>query len=165
MDNVLPDLLKKNLKIVFCGTAVGNSSAKKQYYYAHSTNNFYDTLFKVGITDRLIRPSEYKELLNYNIGLTDLAKNTHGNDNVLVDGDFDIIDFSKKIKLYQPNILCFNGKAAASVFLYGTKSQTKKISYGLVDRKVDNTKLFVAPSTSSAGRGYFDIKYWESLCF
>ena len=161
--NILPDLLRNNLKVVFCGTAAGNSSARKKYYYAHSTNNFYDTLFKVGFTDRLIKPYEYKELLNYNLGLTDLAKNVHGNDDVLLDSDFEIMNFSEKIKLFKPNILCFNGKAAASVFLFGKKSYTQKIDYGLLDKKFNNTQLFVVSSTSSAGRGYFNLEHWEEL--
>lgn len=161
--NILPDLLRNNLKVVFCGTAAGNSSARKKYYYAHSANNFYDILFKVGFTDRLIKPYEYEELLNYNLGLTDLAKNVHGNDDILLDSDFQIMNFSKKIKLFKPNILCFNGKAAASVFLFGKKIFTQKINYGLLDKKINNTQLFVVSSTSAAGRRYFDLEHWKQL--
>ena len=31
------------------------------------------------------------------------------------------------------------------------------------DIKINNTQLFVVSSTSSAGRGYFNLEYWEEL--
>ena len=41
---ILPDLLKDNLKIVFCGTAAGNKSAERKAYYAVAGNLFYPAL-------------------------------------------------------------------------------------------------------------------------
>ena len=73
---ILPDLLKENLKIVFCGTAAGNKSAERKAYYAGAGNLFYPTLASCDLTPRILKPQEFPELLNYQIGLTDLAKFT-----------------------------------------------------------------------------------------
>ncbi|MCX6741231.1 MAG: mismatch-specific DNA-glycosylase, partial [Candidatus Parcubacteria bacterium] len=37
---ILPDVLEKGLRIVFCGTAVGDRSAKRRCYYAGRGNKF-----------------------------------------------------------------------------------------------------------------------------
>src|SRR5690554_3183033 len=114
---ILQDLLQPNLDIVFCGTAAGEVSAKKQAYYAGPGNQFYPVLFKAGLTSKLLQPQEYEQLLEYNIGLTDLVKLASGNDNVLNKRDYDVAGFSKKIFIYQPKVLCFNGKKAAAEFM------------------------------------------------
>jgi TDG/mug DNA glycosylase family protein len=70
---ILPDLLKANLSVVFCGTAAGSKSAERKAYYAGAGNLFYPTLESCGFTPRILKPQEFSELLNCQIGLTDLA--------------------------------------------------------------------------------------------
>jgi TDG/mug DNA glycosylase family protein len=62
-DTILPDMLARGLKVVFCGTAAGRVSAATQSYYAHPQNQFWRTLAAVGLTPRQLRPGEYRELL------------------------------------------------------------------------------------------------------
>lgn len=154
---MLPDLLKPNLKIVFCGTAVGPRSAKLQEYYAGKGNKFWCTLFVIGFTDEQLLPSQYEKLLEYSIGLTDLVKNKSGMDSTLSHSDFGIELLLNKIKEFKPKILCFNGKHAAEEFLL------RKVVYGLQTEVVENTKLFVAPSTSNSTNGSWNISYWKKL--
>ena len=47
MPHTLPDILQPNLKVVFCGTAAGDASAKKRAYYAGPGNRFWKTLHEV----------------------------------------------------------------------------------------------------------------------
>ena len=44
---VLPDVLERGLKVVFCGTALGPTSAQVGAYYAGPGNQFWDVLFSV----------------------------------------------------------------------------------------------------------------------
>lgn len=91
MNNInmmLPDLLIENLKIVFCGTAAGNRSAQQEAYYAGCGNKFYCVLFHTGFTPFQFIPAQYKELLNYAIGLTDLVKLKSGMDKDLKPEDY-----------------------------------------------------------------------------
>ena len=62
---VLPDVLERGLKVVFCGTAVGPTSAQVGAYYAGPGNQFWDVLFRLGVTPRWLRPDEFKTLLGY----------------------------------------------------------------------------------------------------
>lgn len=158
---VLPDVLKPNLKIVFCGTAVSKSSAGRNSYYAGKGNLFYKILSKSKLTPFVLNPEDYKKLLFYEIGLTDLAKNTSGNDSDLNPDDFDVKGFYSKILNNNPQWICFNGKEAARVY-FNLKS-TKEISYGIRKEQLGNTKIFIAPSTSSQARKYWDESYWLQL--
>lgn len=157
---ILPDLLKKDLDVIFCGTAVGNTSAEKESYYAGSGNQFYPILFKTGFTPILIEPTNYSEILKYNIGLTDIAKFVSGNDDELESDDFDVDSFIGKIKKYQPKAVCFNGKAASAVYLFNDRKKTKLVKYGWLTESIGKTRLFVAPSTSGQGRNHWDENYW-----
>lgn len=159
---MLPDLLQPNLKIVFCGTAAGAVSASRQEYYAGPGNKFYPVLFKTGLTDRRLEPSEYESLLKYDIGLTDLVKNQSGNDNVLKNKSFNVEGFIDKMVKYKPRIVAFNGKKSAS-YVLGYNGRTTKVDYGDQNASIGSTKLFVLPSTSGAANGYWDEKYWFEL--
>jgi TDG/mug DNA glycosylase family protein len=158
---VLPDILCPDLDIVFCGTAAGDQSAVRQAYYAGPGNQFYSTLHVCGLTSRRLCPEEFTELPKFRIGLTDLAKLTHGMDHRLKQGDFDVTGLKEKILRYEPKIVCFNGKKAAAIFLQ--RSATGKINYGLQPQMIGRSKLFVAPSTSGAARGAWDINVWHAL--
>ncbi len=154
---MLPDLLQPNLKIVFCGTAAGKRSAILQEYYAGKGNKFWCTLFVIGLTDEQLLPSQYEKLLEYNIGLTDLVKNKSGMDSTLLHSDFGSDLLLNKIKEFKPKILCFNGKRSAEEFLL------RRVDYGLQSEVIEDTKLFVAPSTSNSANGFWDISYWQKL--
>lgn len=158
---ILPDLLSENLNIVFCGTAAGNKSAARKAYYAGAGNLFYPTLASCGFTPRMLKLEEFPELLQYKIGLTDLAKFTFGMDNDLKPEDYDIKSFKEKIILYQPKLICFNGKTAASKYL--GLAGTGSLSYGIHTATIKQTKLFIAPSTSPKAFAYWDESIWQQL--
>ena len=155
---MLPDLLKPNLKVVFCGTAAGSKSAEVGFYYAGPGNKFWKTLFETGFTSRLLMPSEFKKLVDWDIGLTDMVKDKSGMDSVLSKNDFKNNGLVRKITKYKPLYLCFNGKKAAKEF-YGVPH----IEYGLQEKKIKDTKIFVVPSTSGAANGFWNIHYWKTL--
>lgn len=154
---MLPDLFTDNLKLVICGTAAGNTSARLQQYYAKPGNKFWKTLFEVGLTPVLLAPTDYKNLLKYQIGLTDLVKHKSGLDSGLLRDDFGREALRKKIEQYQPNYFCFNGKRAAEEFLL------KKVEFGLQLDTIGATHFFVAPSTSGAANGWWNIEIWREV--
>ena len=75
--------------------------------------------FRLGVTPRRLRPDEFKTLLGYGIGLTDLAKRQSGTDHQVDATEFDVDALRSKIGHFEPNTLAFNGKRAASEF-YGS---------------------------------------------
>ena len=155
--DALSDLLRYNQKVVFCGTAAGAVSAKKRQYYAGPGNKFWRTLSEIKLTDRILKPHEFKKLLDFNIGLTDLVKKQSGPDSKIIFREKDRIEFEKRIKKKKPKYLCFNGKRAAQEYL------KHKVKYDLQSESIEKTRIFVAPSTSGAANRFWDIKIWREL--
>ena len=154
---ILPDLLAPGLDLVFCGTAVGAESARRQAYYAGPGNAFWPTLQRVGLTPRRLRPDEYHQLLSFGVGLTDLAKEVSGNDDILAHADFDAARLRTLLARYQPRLLAFTGKRAAQQFVGG------KVNYGLLAERVGETRLFVLTSPSGAACRYWSVAPWREL--
>ena len=160
---ILEDVLIPNLRVVFCGTAVSSQSDIKKSYYAGAGNKFYPILNKIKLTPRKLQPSDYKSLIEYGIGLSDLVKTKSGADKTLKKIDFDIEEFELKIIKFMPELVCFNGKKAAAAYLYKNPVKTGLIDYGMQNGTIGKTKLFVAPSTSGRASGFWDENHWYVL--
>ena len=154
---ILPDLIQPNLKLIFCGTAPSHRSAEENAYYAHPGNRFWQVLHDIRLTPHQLIPKNYELLLEYGIGLTDLVKYAKGGDAELRSGDYDIQGVQSKIEKYQPLIVAFTSKQAGKTYL------GRPVDYGRQKEKIGQTILFVLPSTSGRGRGYWSINPWEEL--
>lgn len=78
--SALEDLLARHLDLVVCGTGAGRRAVALRQYYAGRGNRVWRTLAEVGLTPRELSPSDYRELLNFGMGLTDLVKHHAGSD-------------------------------------------------------------------------------------
>lgn len=159
---MLKDVLKEQLNVVFCGTAKGKASAIKGFYYAGPGNKFYSVLHSVGFTPHRLLPTECYTINQYQIGLTDLVHTQYGNDNEISKESYEVDEFICKMKQFKPKFIAFTSKAAASYAL-GYKGVTSLIDYGLQNQTIDESKIFVLPSTSGSARKYWDEKYWFEL--
>ena len=155
---VLPDVLHPGLAVVFIGTAAGRRAAEVGAPYAGPGNRFWDILHEAGFTPRRLDPQEFRTLPQYGIGLTGMAPERVGNDDILGPGDFDPDGVRAKIERYAPRVVAFVGKRAAQEF-FGRAV----LAYGLQDERVGDTVVFVLPSTSGAARRYWDPSYWHAL--
>jgi TDG/mug DNA glycosylase family protein len=158
-DDVLADLLAPGLKAVFCGTQAGAVSARRGAYYAGPGNRFWPTLHEIGLTPVRLAPEQYASLLDYGIGLTDVAKKTFGADTLLRRAHVDLA-FLEKIERYAPRLLAFNGKKAASLAL---KMPGPMLRYGKQDRMIGKTELHILPSSSGAASGFWDARPWHDF--
>jgi double-stranded uracil-DNA glycosylase len=159
---MLKDVLVENLKVVFCGTAKGEASARKGFYYAGPGNKFYGILYKVGFTQQRLEPSDCFNINQYNIGLTDLVHSEFGNDSDISDDSYDVDGFISKMELFKPKYIGFNGKKAAS-FVLGYRGETKLVDYGIQDMRIYDSTVYVLPSTSGSARRFWDENYWMEL--
>ena len=154
--DVLPDLLAPNLRIVICGSAAGQKSADVGNYYAGPGNLLWETLFETGLTPRQLAPEEWRSLLDFGIGLTDLVKDQSGADRgVKFEGGKEL---RRKIRECAPGMLVFNGKRAAKEYL-----DMPTVVHGLLPHTVGATKLFVCPSTSAAAKSGWDPRWWQMM--
>jgi TDG/mug DNA glycosylase family protein len=156
--SVLPDLLRPGLKVVFVGTAASKRSAALGVPYQGPGNRFWDILLETRMLSRRIELHEYRLVLEYGIGFTNMAPNRIGNDDVLTAADFDPAGVRAKIERSQPRALAFVGKRAAQEF-YGRQ----RIDYGRQREQIGATVVFVLPSTSGAARRYWDTSHWHAL--
>ncbi|UZR93134.1 mismatch-specific DNA-glycosylase [Chondrinema litorale] len=159
---MLKDVLDTNLDVVFCGTAKGKASALKGFYYAGPGNKFYSILCQTGFTPHKLDPKECYEINKYNIGLTDLVHTEFGNDKEISNGSYEVESFIIKMEKYQPKYIAFNSKKAAS-FVLGYQGKTTQIKYGLQEKNIGESKLFVLPSTSGNARRFWNENYWLEL--
>jgi double-stranded uracil-DNA glycosylase len=156
-DAILPDLLRPGLRIVFCGTAAGTASARAAAYFAGPGNAFWSTLHDVGLTPRRLRPAEYRELLMYGIGLTDVCKVRFGSDRDVGSHEFDVERLIATLERHAPAWIAFNGKNAARAAL------GRPVQYGEQAERCGPARAFVLPSTFGAARRYWDVRHWRRL--
>lgn len=157
---VLPDLLARGLRLVFCGSAPGAVSAARKAYYAHPGNRFWPILADAGFTPGRWSPQDYPRLLHLGIGLTDLAKHASGNDAELPDDAYDVGGLTIRIREAAPTMLAFTAKAPAAAFL---GRRTGAVPYGRVQGAQGFPPLWVLPSTSGSGSRHWDPRPWMAL--
>ena len=157
---VLPDVLAPGLRIVFCGTAPGTRSARDGAYYAHPGNYFWRTLFEVGLTPRLLAPAEFHDVLQFGIGLTDVAKHHFGSDAELPRTAFDAASLRRKLARFRPRIVAFTSKNAARA---GLALGSRDLHYGEQSAVIAQSRVFVLTSPSGQARGFWNIKPWHEL--
>ncbi len=160
---IIPDLLAPDLRLVFCGSALGFESARQKAFYAKPGNKFWPTLQTVGLTPRRFAPTEYAELLKLGIGLTDLNKTQFGNDTDLAAAQDDVAGLAAKIEQHRPAILAFTAKRPAQVFLRDSFGLKGPPDYGLQPQRLGPTRLFVLPSPSGRAGSFWDIAPWQEL--
>jgi TDG/mug DNA glycosylase family protein len=156
--DVLHDLLQDSLRVVLCGTAVGTASAMAGAYYAHKQNKFWKILYETGLTPGLLQPQQYRELLQYRIGLTDFVKTHSGMDHEILLSKLtedSRTRLSASMERHQPKFLAFTSKTAGQRFLGG------KRDYGEQTERIAETKIWILPSTSGAANGSWQPEIWH----
>lgn len=161
--HILPDVLAPGLRIVFCGSAAGHKSARIGAYYAGPGNKFWPTLHRVGLTPRLIAPANYRAVLAFGLGLTDLCKTGFGNDSDLDPAEDDVAGLLRKIRRYQPRVLAFTAKRPAAVVLRALGAGKAPPAYGLQSATIGETRLFVLTSPSGRAGAFWEERWWREL--
>jgi TDG/mug DNA glycosylase family protein len=144
--SAVPDVLGPGLDVVFCGINPGRVSAEAAAHFANPRNDFWRLLHAAGFTPRLFEPREQLELLSLGIGVTNAAyRTTRGS------GDLRSVDFVGAAERLEriaaelrPRMIAFVGKEAYRG-AFGERA-----GHGVQERRLEETRLFVLPSTSPA---------------
>ena len=157
MTDVLQDLLQEQLRVVLCGTAASTVSAAAKAYYAHKQNKFWKILYETRLTPELLQPHQYRNLLQYRIGLTDLVKTHAGMDHQvplskLGDRRAQLHDSIARLR---PTFLAFTSKTAGEKFFGG------KRDYGEQTERIADVRIWILPSTSGAANGSWRPEIWH----
>lgn len=151
---MLPDLLRQGLRLVICGYTAGEKKPDAQWY-ASKGDRLWETLHQVGLTPRRLEPSEWEQLLDYGIGLVDLApRDPSGAERGPRFAGAS--ELRRKIREYAPGMMVFNGKKVAKEYF-----TMPTVAYGLLPNSIGTTKLFVCPSTT--GGSAWDPRWWDVM--
>jgi TDG/mug DNA glycosylase family protein len=145
-ESAIPDVLAPGLRVLFCGINPGRVSAAAQAHFANPRNDFWRLLHVAGFTPRLLEPAEQFELLTYGVGVTNAAARTTPGSGDLRRADFaGAADRLERIAVeLKPAWVGFVGKEAYRG-AFGERAEL-----GAQERRLDETRLFVLPSTSPA---------------
>jgi TDG/mug DNA glycosylase family protein len=142
----VPDVLAPDLRVVFVGINPGRVSAAARAHFANPRNDFWRLLHAARLTSRLYEPHEQFALLDERIGVTNAAYRTTPGSSDLRRADF--TGSAERLEgiahELRPGWLAFVGKEAYRG-AFGIRADL-----GAQERKLDETKLFVLPSTSPA---------------
>jgi double-stranded uracil-DNA glycosylase len=145
-ESPLPDVFGTDLRVLFCGINPGRVSAAAGAHFANPRNDFWRLLHAAGFTSRLLKPSEQFDLLQDGIGVTNAASRTTPGS-----GDLRRADFANAAERLEglaatlkPAWIGFVGKEAYRG-AFGERPQL-----GEQSRRLEQTRLFVLPSTSPA---------------
>jgi double-stranded uracil-DNA glycosylase len=156
MSSAVPDVLAPGLAVVFCGINPGRRSAEAGAHFANPRNDFWPLLAEAGFTPRRFDPSEQERLLDLGYGLTNAAYRTTPGSGDLRSADFaGSADRLEAIaRELRPGLIAFVGKAGYQ------GAFRERPDLGLQERWLDETRLFVLPSTSPANAA---VPYAERL--
>jgi TDG/mug DNA glycosylase family protein len=154
--SAVPDVLCPGLRVVFCGINPGRVSAAAAAHFANPRNDFWRLLHAAGFTPRLLGPDDQFDVLDYGIGLTNAALRTTKGSGDLRSADFrSSAERLERLALeLRPDWIGFVGKEAYR----GTFGERPEL--GVQERRLEDTALFVLPSTSPANAA---VPYAERL--
>ena len=151
----LPDLLGPGLSILFCGINPGLYSAAMGYHFARPGNRFWPTLYRAGITDRLLAPTDSADLLEFKCGLTDLVARSSASAAELTRDELIAGQrvLATKVKRYAPRYLAVLGIGA-----YRLAFQKPLAALGRQPEQMGSTIVWVLPNPSGLNAHYSGAK-------
>src|SRR5437899_12155196 len=107
----VPDVIAKNLCVLFCGINPGLYTAAVGHHFARPGNRFWPALHKSGFTDRLLSPFDERELLKNNIGISNVVSHATASAAELTADDFIAggRSLAAKVKRYSPSVVAILG--------------------------------------------------------
>ena len=157
------DLLKPDLKLIFCGYNPSLRSGLSGYHYAHPGNRFWRVLFAAGITLRPYAPEEDAEMVDLGIGFTNLCSRPTRRADELTREEIKAGagELRAKLERYQPRAVAYTG-----IGVYRWFRATSKVSWGVQEVSVvEGVTDVVVPSPSGLNRMRFGelVEHYRTL--
>ena len=150
-DKTVPDVIARGLAVLFCGINPGLYSAYMGHHFARPGNRFWPALHAGGFTDRLLKPSEERELLKSGYGITNVVERASAAADELSLGELKAGGkrLRARVKRYQPRYLAVLGVGA-----YRVAFDRPKAVLGLQPEAIGATKVWVLPNPSGLNAHY-----------
>jgi TDG/mug DNA glycosylase family protein len=146
-----PDILARDLDVVFCGLNPATSAARDGHNFSDRSNRFWSVLHLAGFTEVRLEPRDERRLLEYGCGITAaVSRPTRRADEVRPE-EFTKARFAfeAKIRRYAPRSIAFLGKRALSMM-----SGQRDVDWGRYPGEFGGTLAWVLPNPSGLNRGF-----------
>lgn len=151
MTSLLPDILAKNLSVIFCGINPGQTAATAGHHFVNRSNRFWRVLHLAGFTPEQILPENDRSILTCGYGLTTAVARPTRRASDLSPEEFvrAASELKHKIASLTPCHLAFLGKAA-----YATIVKNPDIQWGSQDALFAGASVWVLPNPSGLNRNF-----------
>ncbi len=141
----VPDVIAPGLRVLFCGINPGLYTAVTGYHFARPGNRFWPALYKAGFTDRLLAPSEERELLKSGYGITNVVARATATAAELSPEEFAEGGrlLKRKVKRYRPRVVAVLGIGA-----YRLAFDLPKAVTGPQEQRIETAAVWVLPNPS-----------------
>lgn len=149
--SVVPDVIARGLKVLFCGINPGLWSGAVSHHFARPGNRFWTALFRAGFTDTLLTPAEERRLLVFGYGITNIvnfatAQAQELSVHMLQEG---AAALEKKVLLFRPRIM-----AVLGIDAYRRAFARPGARPGRQDQGIGDTEVWVLPNPSGINANY-----------
>lgn len=149
--NTISDVIAPGLRVLFCGINPGLYSGATGHHFARPGNRFWPALYASGFTDRLLSPSEKRELLKDGYGITNVIARTTASETDLKRQEYmaGARRLKAKLRRYQPKFLAVLGIGA-----YRVAFARPKAVLGRQEETMGNVIVWVLPNPSGLNAHY-----------
>ncbi|MGH9457663.1 MAG: G/U mismatch-specific DNA glycosylase [Thermoanaerobaculia bacterium] len=156
----LPDLIAKDLEVLFCGINPGLYTAAVGHHFARPGNRFWPALFASGFTDRLYSPFEEHEILRFGLGITNLVARATARASELRPEEFvaGAKVLRRKVLRWRPRFLAVLGVQA-----YRIGFADPAACVGLQEKAIGATRIWLLPSPSGLNAHYTPAQLAEEF--
>ncbi|HEX8463970.1 MAG TPA: G/U mismatch-specific DNA glycosylase [Abditibacterium sp.] len=150
-NQTMPDILAPHLDVVFCGINPSVYSVVVGHHFARPGNRFWPALHAGGFTPRRLMPREDQMLLDFGLGITNIAARSSVAAAELSKTELEegAQLLEAKMEKFKPRVLAVLGISA-----YRTGFARPKAVLGLQEERIGGTKIWVLPNPSGLNAHY-----------
>jgi double-stranded uracil-DNA glycosylase len=146
-----PDVLARNLDVIFCGLNPAGSAAIAGHNFSNPSNRFWAVIHRAGFTERQLQPEHERLLLNYGCGITAIVRRPTRRADEVLPAEFRKVrpEFEARMRYYAPRSIAFLGKRALSIM-----ADEPVVNWGEYPKKFAGTMAWVLPNPSGRNRNF-----------
>jgi double-stranded uracil-DNA glycosylase len=146
-----PDILDRDLDVIFCGLNPASSAAIAGHNFSSGTNRFWAVLHLAGFTDVRLQPQDEWRLLEYGCGITAVVSRPTKRAAEVSAEEFREarLGFEAKMRHYAPRSIAFLGKRALSVMI-----GRPVVDWGRLPTDFAGTMAWLLHNPSGLNRGF-----------
>lgn len=147
----MPDILKPDLNVVFCGINPGLYSAAVGHHFAHPSNRFWRVLHLSGFTPWRLDPKEDETLPDFGLGLTNLVARPSASASELTASELvhGREQLEEKLGVFRPGTVAFLGLGA-----FRTAFQQRDSLVGHQPDRIAQAQVWLLPNPSGLNASY-----------